>query len=179
MCSFFLLFIMKNPRLVFRVIIKVLMVLGLLILLWVFASSLFVHQDKEPVVEHDLLELDLKDMRDGNVRKIRWEGKEIGILKRKGHHVLGYTKYVAKIPHQSLNSALRSLTKEYFVYYNHGNSGNCPLFNEGNGFKDTCTGTHFDTTGRETDKGLQGARLEIPPHYFQDDKLFIGAWKEE
>ncbi len=171
---------MKNPRLVFRVVIKILTVLGLVILSWVFVSSLFVHQEKEQVVEHELLEVDLKDMRDGDVRKMRWEGKEIGILKRKGPHISGRpTKYVAKIPHQSLNSRLRSLIKEYFIYYNHGDSGNCPLFNEGNGFKDTCTGTRFDTAGREKEKGLQGFRLEIPPHHFQDDKLFIGAWKEE
>lgn len=170
---------MKNPRLVFRVILKILTVLGLLILLWVFVSSLFIHQEKEQVVEHELLEVELKDMRDGEVRKIRWEGKEIGILKRKGHHVLGHTKYVAKIPHQSLNSRLRSLTKEYFVYYNHGDSGNCPLFNENDGFKDTCTGTRFDSSGREKEKGLQGSRLKIPPHQIQTDKLVIGAWKQE
>jgi len=170
---------MKNPRLVFRVIIKMLTVLGLAVLLWVFVSSLLVHQEKEQVVEHELLTVDLKDMRDGDVRKTRWEGKVVGVLKRKGHHVLGHTKYVAKIPHQSLNSSLRSITKEYFVYYNHGDSGNCPLFKESDGFKDTCTGTRFDTSGREKGKGLQGSRLEIPPHYFQDDQLFIGAWREE
>lgn len=170
---------MKNPRLVFRVIIKILTVLGLIILLFVFTNSLFVQQDKEKVIEHDLLTLDLKDMIKGDVRKIRWGGKEIGILKRKGHHVLRHTKYIAKIPHQSLNSALRSLTEEYFVYYNQGDSGNCPLFIEGDGFKDTCTATRFDTSGREKGKGLQGFRLAIPPHYFQGDKLFVGAWGQK
>ncbi len=170
---------MKNPRLVFRVVIKILTVLGLLILLWVFVSSLFVQQDKEPVVEHDLLEVDLNNMRDNDIRKTVWNGKEVAILQRKGRPILYHTKYLAKIPHQSLNSGLRSITNKYFVYFNQGDSGNCPLFKEPDGFKDTCTGTRFDTAGREKDKGLQGYRLGIPPHYFQDDKLFIGAWKEE
>jgi len=170
---------MKNPRLVFSVILKILTVLGLVILLIVFTNSLFVHQDKEKAVERDLLEIDLNDMRDGDVKKVRWEGKEIGVLKRKGHHVLGRTKYVAKIPHHSLNSRLRSITNKYFVYINQGDSGNCPLFKEADGFKDTCTGTHFDISGREKDKGLQGYRLGIPPHYFLDDKLLIGVWGQE
>ena len=170
---------MKNPRLVFSVIIKILTVLGLVILLWVFTNSLFVHQDKEQVVERDLLEVALKDMRDNDIKKIHWNGKEVAILQRKGRPILYHTKYPSKIPHQSLNSGLRSINNKYFVYINHGDSGNCPLFKEYDGFKDTCTGTRFDASGREKDKGLQGYRLEIPPHYFQNDKLFIGVWREE
>jgi len=169
---------MKNPRLVFRVIIKILTVSGLVILLWVFISSLFIHQEKEPVVVHKLLEIDLKGMKDNDIKKIVWKGKEVAILQRKGRPTLYHTKYLAKIPHPSLNSGLRSISNIYFVYFNQGDSGNCPLFKESDGFKDTCTGTRFDTSGREKNKGIQGSRLEIPPHYFQGDKLFIGTWRE-
>lgn len=167
---------MKNPRLVFSAILKILTVLGLVILLLVLTSSLFVHQDKEQVVKRDLLTIDLNGMRDNDIRKIHWNGKEVTIFQRKQRPSLYHTKYLAKIPHHSLNSGLRSISNKYFVYINQGDSGNCPLFKETDGFKDTCTGTRFDATGREKGKGLQGYRLEIPPHYFQGDTLFVGAW---
>jgi len=169
-----------DKRLIYRVVLKILFSVALLVLLIVLVKSLFTASNETKKRENiALVSFDLKGMLEGDVRKTRWDGKEIAVLKRKGGRNLYHTKYLAKIPHESLNSGLRSLTKEYFVYFNYGDSGNCPLFKEPDGFKDTCTGTRFDTSGREKDKGMQGSRLEIPPHYFQDDKLFLGAWKEE
>jgi len=171
-----------DKRLIYRVVLKFLFFVAFAILAVVLVRSLFTASDKiesAQKIEVPIVTLDLSGMAKGDVRKIRWQGKEIGVLKRKGHHVLRHTKYVAKIPHQSLNSALRSLTKEYFIYYNRGDSGNCPLFKETDGFKDICTSTRFDTTGREKEKGLQGQRLKIPPHRIEGDKLLIGAWGQE
>ncbi|MCF6188858.1 MAG: hypothetical protein L3J51_00095 [Cocleimonas sp.] len=171
-----------DKRLIYSVVLKVLFLLAFLVLLIVLVKSLFTASDetnKHREKDVTLVSLDLKGLIKGDVRKARWKGKDIGVLNRKGNRILYHTKYLAKIPHESVNSGLRSLRKEYFVYYNHGDSGNCPLFKEADGFKDTCSGTRFDTSGREIGKGLQGARLEIPPHYFQGDKLFIGVWREE
>jgi len=171
-----------DKRLIYRVVLKILLSVALLVLLVVFVKSLFIganETQKSQEVTSVLVSLDLEGMRKGEIRKIRLDGKEVAVLKRKGNPKFRPTKYLPKIPHPSLNGWLRSITQDYFVYYNYGDSGNCPLFNEGDGFKDTCTSMRFDTSGREKDKGLQGYRLEIPPHYFQDDKLFIGAWQEE
>lgn len=143
-----------NNRLVYRVILKVLALLALLLLTGVFINSLFTASKKKEGEQSvsSIVEFDVSNMKQGDIRKIRWNGKEVAALLREN--------------------------QQFFVYINTGNSGNCPLFKESKSFKDVCTGTQFDFNGREIGNIEQGYRLINPPHYFLKDKLFIGVKRE-
>ncbi len=139
-----------NNRLIYRVILKVLALLALLLLTGVFINSLFTASEKKRSHKSIIprVELYIADMKQGEIRKTRWNGKEVAVLLRKDN--------------------------DYFVYINAGNSGNCPLFKEPKGFKDVCTGTRFDFFGKEIGNAEQGYKLKIPPHHIVKGKLLIG-----
>ena len=142
-----------DNRLVYRVVLKLLSLLALGILTIVFINSLFISRVPENSKQniHTVVELDLSGMLKGEIRKIRWESKEVAVLRRED--------------------------ATYFTFTNMGDSGNCPLFKESNSLKDVCTGTRFDFSGRDKNKLAQGVKLSIPPHYFLKDRIFIGSWK--
>jgi Rieske Fe-S protein len=168
-----------DNRLVYRVVLKLLFILALAVLTMVFINSLFTTPVKKTTQSKSVpyITVDLSTMNKGDVKKIRWDGKEVAVLYRKGTPFFYHTKYIAKIPHKSLNSGFRSIKKDYFVYLNHGDSGNCPLFNERDALKDVCTGTKFDTSGRVKGREQQGYLLKIPPHKFSGEWLIIGEWQ--
>ncbi len=143
-----------NNRIVYRVIIKVMLMSAILVLTFVFINSLFTasKKQKKTLTTTNLVELDTSDMKSGDIRKIRWDGKEVAVLTRKD--------------------------KVFFVYINTGDSRNCPLFKEKDGFKDVCTGTRFDLKGREKGNVQHGFKLEIPPYYFAEERLIIGVEKQ-
>ncbi len=145
---------MNNLRLYYRVILKLLTFMAIIVLSSVFINSLFVnskstldHSKRFPVVV-----LDISLMKKGDIRKTRWKGKEVAVLFR--------DETPSKEP--------------YFVYENHGDSGNCPLFYVSNTFKDVCTGQLFDTFGRQKVNPKRGYRLKVPPHYFNDQEVLFG-----
>ncbi len=178
-----------DKRLLYRVIIKLLFLVVIAILGVVFINSLFTGVNtKNGSTQADnptgpIIVVDLARLEKGKALSVRWKGKEVSILRRKKSLPLHNAKYVAKIPHTSLNSGLRSLTPDYFVYMNHGDSNNCPLFVEADGLKDVCTSTKFDTTGRAKGNEQQGFHLKIPPHHFNlfsdnPSTVTIGTWEE-
>lgn len=167
--------------------IKIMTLFAVAVLVIVFLKSLFpLFSDKgvaDPVVE-----VEIKGMQGGDIRKVRWGSREIGILKRNNKQLdqlrsSDETLVDSSSPlfHSSLDKASRSRRLEFFVYFNSGDSGNCPLFYDSLGFKDICSGIRFDTTGREVGKELTGKKLEIPPHKFETQNgkltgLLIGRW---
>lgn len=171
---------MNNPRLIYRVILKTLTVLAIIALSFVLLSSLFVSTEEEvkskPVTRNiGTVKLVLASLRKGNIKKTRWDGKEIAILyrpKNTNKKTTGKEQL-----HPSLNPATRSQKPEYFVYINYGDSQNCPLFYSNNRLKDTCTSTFFDTAGRQINNPQQGFLLEIPPHHINDKTLIVGSWE--
>jgi len=171
---------MNNPRLIYRVILKTLAAFAIIALSVVLLRSLFVSTEEEvknkPITRNiDAVKLDLSGLKEGEIKKIRWDGKEIAILYRQES-----SKEVSEGNeklHQSLNTETRSQQPEYFVYTNYGDSQNCPLFYSNNRFKDICTSTFFDTAGRQINNPQQGFLLEIPPHNFNDKILIIGSWE--
>ena len=147
--------IIKNNRLYYRVTLKLLTLVAVLVLLGVFINSLFVGTDgKKPKPEmQSLVILDTSLMKKGEIRKTRWNGKEVAVL-------------LFNNPQSE---------KNYFVYENYGDSGNCPLFYVNNTFKDVCTGSVFDTSGRLKNNPNQGYRLKEPPYYFQNNTVVFGT----
>jgi len=178
---------MYKKRTFLRVVIKLLIFVPVVILSFVFLKSLFpsiedksYSSDKKTI---KTVQMQLSGMQSGDIRKVRWKGREVGILKRE-EMSFGYTKYIAKLPHKSLHSGSRSRVFAYFVYYNQGDSGNCPLFYDAKGFKDICSGKRFHSNGREVNNQQNGALIEIPPHYFNSTdngniiELVVGKWEK-
>jgi len=176
---------MHKKRTFLSLIIKLLTFIALIILILVFLKSLFPSIDNEPSEEHKIIktvQINLLGMQVDEIRKSRWKGREVGILKRE-KRTYGHTKYISKLPHKSLHSGSRSRLFDYFVYINQGDSSNCPLFYNAKGFKDICTGKQFNGVGREVGNQQNGALIKIPPHYFNSvdgivTELVIGKWDQ-
>lgn len=141
---------MKDPRLLYRIILKLFVLAGIGVMLYVLVSSLFVGGSPTDNANKiaNIIELDLAGMKDNEIRRTQWEGKQVIVLKHPVKPV-------------------------YQVYFNTGDSGNCPLFYSSKTFKDTCTGTLYDQEGRELNKASPKL-LSSPPHSFNGNVLLIG-----
>ena len=141
-----------DKRLIYRVVIKLLFLLALGVLTIVFINSLFTQSNDNDNQQASVavVELDVRGMIKGEIRKAQWEGKEVNVI--------------------------RLEENKLFTYINVGDSGNCPLFKEASGFKDICTGTRFDFSGKQKGNEEQGFKLTTPPNYQQKGTLFIGEW---
>lgn len=141
---------MKNPRLFYRVILKAFALIGGGILLYVMFSSLFTSQgktqkNKAPI---SVVKFDLAGLTKNGIKKVRWNNREVIILKGKDF-------------------------SDTFVFFNTGDSGNCPLFYLSGTFKDTCTGTLYDRTGR--DKQTKSPKvLKSPAYHVEGSVMVVG-----
>ena len=110
-----------DKRLIYRVALKILFSVALIILLIVFVKSLFTvpesQTDRVASEPMPVVTLDLQGIQKGDVRKIRWQGKDVAILKRADDYAFRPTKYIPKIPHPSLNGNARSYTIWVGVHY--------------------------------------------------------------
>lgn len=153
-----------DKRLRYRVILKALTFAGVLVLVIVFFKSLFVStstvntNDSQNSIETQIVEL--SDIAKGQIHKVRWKSKEVIILNRK-----------------TVSNDLTDGKKSYSIFFNTGDSGNCPLFHDSSGFKDVCSGKKFDTLGREKGYTANGTILKSPPFYFTENKVIIGLDK--
>lgn len=173
---------MQNRRLLFTVIIKVLSFSALLLLVVVFVNSLFTNEGGESQTtkkELPLVSLDIAEIRLGEVKKIRWTGKEVAVLSRQFSDKLKKPLESALIEkmHPSIDPHIRSKNIDYFVYYNIGDSKNCPLFYAAGIFKDVCSLNKFDEAGRNINANPQSFQLQIPPHYFDKTTVIFGKWE--
>lgn len=174
---------MTDKRLLYRVIIKLMAVAGIIALVLVFLNATFNSRDDidevAPVVSSEVVYMKLANVEEGKVATVTWENKRVGIIKRSGLAQLDLIKKTSKAPAAtSLDLDVhpwRSLDASYFVYFDKGDSGYCPLFFERDILKDTCSGLRYDLTGRQ----IGGVKtLAIPPHYFaQAGELVVGRWK--
>ncbi len=146
---------MQNPRLLYRVILKFLSLFAIVVFLYVLVNSLFVgnKEDKTTKEKTNVVKLDLADMGLNQAKKAVWGGQSIIILK-----ILGNGQ------------------PAYKVFYNHGDSGSCPLFYSAEGLKDTCSGTLYDQTGKSLIKN-SGKHLDSPPYTVNGDSLVIGRFQ--
>lgn len=179
---------MTDKRLLYRVILKVLTAIGIIALLLVFFNATFYSniETTEAVIDVDDADVDVSHLFAGSTKVIRWNNQRVGILKRTDANQLALIKGTAEAPKASGDEvdshSWRSLDPRYFVYFDVGDSGHCPLFfqNEAGevAFKDTCSSSWFDSQGRFKSDGTAG--LKIPPHHYTDtDQLLIGRWLVE
>lgn len=175
---------MQNRRLLFSVIIKLLTFSGLILLTVVFVNSLFSSDERVTTnvnKEFATVILDITEMYKGQIKTVRWNNKEVAVLFRQFPEKLGGIDKVSldENHHPSIKAQLRSVKSEYFVYFNIGDSKNCPLYYAAGVFKDVCSSNRFDEAGRDIKANLQSYMLEIPPHYFEKGNLIFGQWKQE
>ena len=179
---------MSDKRLLYRVILKVLAMVGIIALLLVFFNATFYSniETEEAVVDTDDVSVDLSQLFSEANTIVRWNNKRIGLLKRSDTEQLALIRQASKGPQAVLEEMnehpWRSLDPRYFVYFDTGDSGHCPLYVQNNdgevSFKDTCTANWFDSQGRFISDRKPG--LKIPPHHFSaDDQLVIGRWLAE
>ncbi len=178
---------MKSRRLLFRVILKSLFFVGFVVLIAVFLNSLFTNkEDKSNISENNkrmtLVSIDISDMRKGQVRRVRWGVKEVAVLYRQfskkpqvSNNLID--KSSKEKSHPSLSAETRSIKPEYFVFINHGDSGNCPLYYAMGEFNDTCTMNIFDENGLAIQQSQLKYKIKIPPHYFEGTTIKVGSWK--
>ena len=175
---------MQNRRSFLGVIIKLMTFLGLLLLTLVLINSLFTDDANVPKTANDQLltvSLNIAEMQTGQIKKIRWNNKEIAILLRQFPEKLVQQKMVNSEEelHASIKAQTRSQKPEYFVYFNAGDSGNCPLYYAGGVFRDVCSSNKFDEAGRDINANSHSYMLRIPPHHFNQDKVIIGKWQAQ
>jgi len=145
---------MKQRRLVLRVILKLMSLSALLVLLLVFVYS-FTPFFKNSPKKIPLATIDISNMEINEIRKTRWQGKEVAVLYRGLHDTT-------------------EKNKSYFVFMNIGDSGACPLKFSHDRLTDICTSTQFDLSGKEQGNKQALKQLSIPPHHFVGNKLIIG-----
>ena len=174
----------QRRRLLFSVIIKLLILLGLILLIMVFFNSLFV-EDKTKVnaiskTQLPLAQIELSEMQKGEIRKTRWNNKEVAVLFRQFPEKLERSNTEAKkaSTHESVEPQKRSKKTDYFVYFNTGDSKSCPLFYAAGIFKDVCSSNKYDESGRALKNNQQAFVIEIPPHYFDGNSVIFGRWKQ-
>jgi len=174
---------MQNRRL-FSLIIKILLLIGVIVFALVLINSLFTdgnnNQSRTDNNEVIIVEMNTEGMQRGQIRKIRWQNREVAILLRQFPQTL-FEVDTTKLPeknHQSINPQTRSIKIEYFVYFNNGDSKNCPLHYAAGIFKDICSGNRFDEAGRDISGNLYAYKIHIPPHYFKGNTVVIGQWGE-
>lgn len=172
---------MTDKRLLYRVIMKLMAVAGIIALLGVFLNATFdggPETGEVEVVSDEIISLKLALVTSTEPTNVVWNNQRVAVIKRDGPTQMGLIQKTSKAPKASRESIdqhpWRSIDASYFVYVDKGDSGHCPLFYGANTFKDTCSGNRFDMTGRQ----IGGSRvLAIPPHYYaQAGQLVIGRW---
>ena len=175
---------MTDKRLLYRVIMKLMAVVGIIALLLVFLNATFnsgLETEEEVVVSDEVISMKLALVTSTEPTNVVWNNLRIGVVKRDGMSQMGLIQATSKAPQANAESVdqhpWRSTDVSYFVYIDRGDSGHCPLFFDDKTFKDACSGNRFDLTGRQ----IGGSRtLSIPPYYYaQAGQLVIGRWKAD
>ena len=168
-----------NKRQLYSLLLKLLALFGVVIVMSVMINSLWgtngiggaVTEKKQKVTS--VVQVSLKDLKQGNIQRVNFNGQSVSVLYRADNDLEG-----AADSHGELNGEWRSIKREYFVFINEAGPTRCPLHLSADAkeLKDICSGVVYDNTGRS--RGSHQL-LIIPPHYFDDDELFIGSWKGE
>ena len=170
-----------NKIQLYRVILKVMALLGIIALLWVFLNASSTPDDSQANSVSYSNTVDLADLAAGELKLAQFGALSVAILHRSEADQAKLAMAAQQSPKEATEQAVskhpwRSMMLPYLVVVNRGDSGNCPLFSGNGMLKDTCTGSLFDSTGRRRLSGGQNA-LSVPPHYFSGpDTVVVGRW---
>jgi hypothetical protein len=143
----------ENKRQAYRVILQLMTYISIMALLGVMFGSAFVGKKTETDNGlNETVRIPLQSLARGELTHVIWQGKRVSILHR--------------------NDVKE---KNYLVYYDLGDSGNCPLYFNGKILKDICTATQYSQSGIVLNQSRDN-NLKFPPHYItpKDQQLMIG-----
>jgi Rieske Fe-S protein len=146
-------------------LVKFLLLIGLLAFAWVLVSSLTVtHQDEDESNQY-YMDVDVSELKPGQVKKVSLQYKEVWIYHRSNDDI-------AQLKKQAL--PLRSVREQYFVFFPYEPKRGCVVNwdSAGKTFYDTCNARHFDLAGRVLPQtGLPTVQLSMPGYRFASDRL--------
>ncbi|MBK8453716.1 MAG: hypothetical protein WAQ53_05755 [Thiofilum sp.] len=172
-------------RQLYRVLIKSMVMLGIVVLIGVLVRS--VMSTPEPETQHASLVLEQKftvplNVHSGKVQLIRWGQQEVGVLHLTDTMKASLKLATDKDTEPNLNPQTRARHPDYFVYINKGSGVGCPITlvtTQQALLRDTCTQATYDLAGRPLNATLRLPVLTVPPHYFKEGKITLGAWEEQ
>lgn len=171
----------QQRRLVLRVLTKLLIAIGVVVLLGVLLASL-VRNDPE---REGVAVVDLRPLKVGQAQKVRWQQHPVWIVRRdvfdvdalpaESDALLDRGTQEAPLP-LGVNPYHRGLDKRYLVVLARGVS--CDVeWREGQGFYEPCVDLHYDLAGRlkrAASLPLGAAHLQVPDHRIAGASLVIG-----
>ena len=146
-------------------LVKLLFMIGLFALAWVFVASLTSTQQTDDRKMTPGIEVDVSQLKPGQLRKLTLGYKEVWIYHRSSEEVDQLKKD---------SPDLRSQHDNYFVFFPYEPKRQCLVNWDPNNrsFYDTCNARHFDQAGRLVGKDSSSqVQLSVPEHYFVSDQV--------
>ncbi|UAT42726.1 ubiquinol-cytochrome c reductase iron-sulfur subunit [Anaplasmataceae bacterium AB001_6] len=129
-------------------------------------------------------EVDLSDVKPGQVIKVVWQGKPVFIRRRTSEEISEMSKVPINdlIDKETDSARVKEGKEEWLVVVGICTHLGCiPIENKGDygGWFCPCHGSHYDLSGRIR-MGPAPRNLDIPDYYFMDDnRILIGAKQED
>lgn len=172
-----------EKRQLYRVIMKYMALLMILVLFAVMLRSVFYRIPEAVEVDSIKVKIDAEPMA---IQLVRWNDQDIAVL-RMNERLRQQTKtslleYTDSATHPSLNSVTRAQDDEYFIFNSRGSGVGCPInITRVQGLwqlRDICTQITYDLAGRPLKQQSGVKELQVPPHYWQDETtLILGQWQ--
>jgi Rieske Fe-S protein len=146
-------------------LVKLLSMIGLIALAWVFVASLTSTQQTEDKKMTRGIEVNVSQLKPGQLRKLSLGHKEVWVYHRSSEDVEQLKKD---------NPDLRSQHDNYFVFFPYEPKRQCLVNWDANNrsFYDTCNARHFDQAGRLAgNKGSLQVQLTVPEHHFVSEQV--------
>lgn len=184
----------KTRRLYLSFVVKLLIVLGIGAAAVPFVASMTGKPDNAGTVSAKVsVEVDVADLKAGEIRKTQWRGREVWILRRSAQDLANLDQLTPYLQDPDSESSVqpalarnphRSLQPELFVFYPTENLRTCQVTWHGpqeppggaepwhGGFAEQCFGARYDLAGRiYKDTGKAGQHnLSVPAYIVIDGR---------
>jgi hypothetical protein len=152
-----------DKRLVYRVIVKLMFLSGILALAFVLIGSVVKAPNGKAEIIADPLRVDVGKIPYGQIYTYRWNNQDVGVL----HKTDAMLEQLANT----------SEAARYFVFYNSGGDVGCPIsLSRGNGrfhLQDICSRIAYSLDGKLLKPHVRAKDLTIPPHHWVEDNIMI------
>lgn len=169
----------QEKRRLYRVLMKYMALLAVLVLFVVLVRSVFYRVPEAITLPTITVNVDVEPM---SLQLVRWNDQDIAILRLTTSHQPLLENVTVKGDSEYIDKKTRSSQANYFIFQSRGSGAGCPInITRSQGLwqlRDICTQIAYDLSGRPLKKQSSVLALTIPPHYWQDEStLVIGAWK--
>ena len=166
-----------DKRVLYSAILKIMALLFGMVIFAVLVNSFFPAQtfndeEKVELPKEPTVTIDIESLFAGKMILTQWKGLSIGII----HRLKAPDNFTKPTNGMHLSKEWRSVSADYFVFYNSAGAAQCPLYfhRSGDALEDTCTRILYNTAGVSSNEGVPA--LRVPPYYFNNKQLVIGQW---